>query len=145
MSDGNGSPVSWNDRVIAQFREGRERVVDTFDRDQLLLLHTVGARSGRTRISPLGHLVIDGEIVIVGSAAGADKHPDWYHNLLAHPEVTIERWHDGALETLRVRAESAPGGERDRLWEQVTALAPMLVAYQKKTSRTIPVVVLHRL
>jgi deazaflavin-dependent oxidoreductase (nitroreductase family) len=144
MSESSGAG-SWNDNVIAEFRAGNERIANMFDRSSLLLLHTTGARSGAARTSPLAYFTFDDEIVIVASAAGADKHPAWYHNLLADPEATIERWQDGAIESVPVKAAPAEGAERDRLWERITAQAKGFAGYQTKTDRLIPVVVLHRI
>src|SRR3954454_19350365 len=103
MSESTGGATSWNDRVIEQFRAGEQRIADMFDRSSLVLLYTTGARTGQPRTSPLAYLTVDEQIVIVASAAGRDTHPAWYHNLLAHPEVTIERWQDDALETIEVK------------------------------------------
>jgi deazaflavin-dependent oxidoreductase (nitroreductase family) len=144
MTSSTAGAGSWNQMVIEQFREGRARIGDRFDRSSLLLLHTVGARSGQPRVSPLAYLTIDGEIVVVASAAGADTHPAWYFNLVARPEVTLERWTDDALETLTVRAEVLEDEAREPLWARVSELAPGFAEYQKHTERTIPVVVLHR-
>lgn len=135
---------SWNDIVIQQFREGRERVADMFDLPMLLLLHSTGARSGQPRTSPLVFFSFDDDLVIVASAGGAPAHPAWYHNLLAHPRVTIERWQDGAIETLDVEAVETSGEDRDRLWESLKAAAPGFAEYEVRTTRQIPVLRLKR-
>jgi deazaflavin-dependent oxidoreductase (nitroreductase family) len=136
--------MSWNDMVIEQFRAGHDRIVDTFDRDALLLLHTTGAKSGEPRVSPVAFLDRGDRLLIVASAAGRPNHPAWFHNLVAHPRVSVERWADGSLESFEVVAEPTEGTERDRLWAEVTAAAPGFAEYQKQTDRVIPVVVLRR-
>jgi deazaflavin-dependent oxidoreductase (nitroreductase family) len=143
MSESTG-PASWNDQVIGELRAGHQRIAGRFDRDSLLLLHTTGARSGQPRTSPLAYLTVDGQIVITASAAGRDHNPAWFFNLVAHPEVTFERWHDGEFESVDATAVPAEGQERDRLWDRITAAAPGFADYQSKTSRVIPVIVLRR-
>jgi deazaflavin-dependent oxidoreductase (nitroreductase family) len=138
----NTGAESWNDRVIAQFRAGAPRIADMFDLESLVLLHTTGARSGQERVSPLAFLRIDGTQVIIASAAGQPKHPAWFHNLLKDPRATIEFWRDGEIVTRPVEAQVPEGAERDRLWQQVLAVAPAFGEYEKKTDRVIPVVVL---
>ncbi len=143
MSESTGAGESWNDTVIREFREGKARIVNRFDRPQLLLLHSTGARSGERRTSPLAYLTLDDQIVIMGSNGGRDPHPSWYHNLLAHPEATIERWRDDAIESIEVKAVPTEGAERDRLWQRVIAIHKGFAAYESQTSRVIPVVILQ--
>jgi deazaflavin-dependent oxidoreductase (nitroreductase family) len=138
------SAASWNDGVIAGFRAGEERIAGMFDRSALVLLHTKGAKSGQPRTSPLAYFTFEDQIVIAASAAGADQHPAWYFNLLANPEATIERWKDGAIESIDVKAVPAEGAERDLLWEKIKTAAPGFAEYETKTSRVIPVLVLQR-
>jgi deazaflavin-dependent oxidoreductase (nitroreductase family) len=145
MSESTSSAASWNDNVIAEFRAGNQRIGGMFNRSSLLLLHTTGAKSGQPRTSPLAYFTFDGQFVIVASAAGRDANPAWYFNLLTNPEVTIERWHDDAVESVTAKAVPAEGAERDRLWAKITSLAPGFADYQTKTSRQIPVIVLERL
>ncbi len=145
MSETSGSAASWNDQVIEQFKAGEQRIAGMFDRSALLLLHTKGAKSGQERTSPLAYFTFDDQIVIVASAAGSDKHPAWYFNLLANPEVTIERWQDDAIESITAKAVPVEGSERDRLWGEITSRAPGFAEYETKTSRRIPVVVLQSL
>jgi deazaflavin-dependent oxidoreductase (nitroreductase family) len=135
---------SWNDQVIEQFLAGAPRIADMFDRDALLLLDTVGARTGQARTSPVMYLTDGDGLVIVASKAGADTNPAWYANLLATPKVTVRRWVDGDLRTEEWIAAPTEGAERDRLWNRVVAVAPGFGDYQTKTSRVIPVVALHR-
>jgi deazaflavin-dependent oxidoreductase (nitroreductase family) len=133
---------TWNDTVIDQFRAGRERVADTFDRDALVLLHSTGARTGEPRVSPVARFRLDGRTVVIASKAGADTHPAWLHNLRAHPQARIEVWEGDQLQVRDVVATVADPQERDRIWPLVTGVAPGFAEYQTKTDRQIPVVFL---
>ena len=133
--------MAWNDNVISEFRAGNARVADTFDRDNLLLLHTTGARSGQERVSPVAVFTLGDDPVIVASAAGSPKNPDWYANLVADPQVQVERWQDGELVTSEVTAQVVPEGpEHDALWADVVKWSPGFGDYQTKTTRVIPLI-----
>jgi deazaflavin-dependent oxidoreductase (nitroreductase family) len=137
--------TEWNARVIADFEAGKARIADMFDRSALLLLHTVGARSGQPRRSPVAYLPDGDRLLIVASAAGRDGNPAWYHNLVANPRVGVQRWDGDTLETFdAIATPAADRQERDRLWAKVVAVAPGFADYQTKTDRVIPVVSLHR-
>lgn len=130
----------FNQQIVEEFRANGGKVGGPFEGSSLILLTTVGARSGKRRTSPLG-FVPDGEdLLIVASAGGAPKHPAWYHNLLTEPRVTVETGTD----TFEAMAVPARGEERDRLFERVVRVAPGYADYQEKTSRVIPVVTLRR-
>jgi deazaflavin-dependent oxidoreductase (nitroreductase family) len=132
---------AFNQALIAEFRANRGKVSGQFAGRPLLLLSTVGARSGQTRTSPLAY-TIDGEhYVIIASKGGAPTHPDWYHNLVANPMVTVEV----GTEQFQARATVAAGKERTRLFDQMAAQMPGFAEYQRKIERQIPVVVLERL
>lgn len=133
---------TFNDQVVANFRENAGAVtIDPFRGSPMLLLHSVGAKSGRARVTPLVYTRDDDRLVIIASNGGAPTHPAWYHNLRAHPETTIEVGAD----TVEVSAEAlADGPERQRLFDRMAAQMPGFADYQKGTSRLIPVVVLHR-
>jgi deazaflavin-dependent oxidoreductase (nitroreductase family) len=144
LTHGRGATVSgWNDAVIEQFLEGRERIVDTFDRDALILLGTTGARTGRPRTSPVACFEDGDRLIVIASKAGADTHPDWFHNLLAEPRVHVRRWEDGTLAEYDATATVLEGAEREEAWQLVIARAPGFADYQTKTSRAIPVVALN--
>jgi deazaflavin-dependent oxidoreductase (nitroreductase family) len=131
-------PTDYNARIIEEFRANEGRVGGPFEGSTLLLLHHTGARSGTNRVNPLVYLG-DGESYIVfASKAGAPANPDWYHNLKAHPEVTIEVGTD----IIDAVASEAEGEARDRLFSAQVARSPQFAEYQKKTERTIPVIVL---
>ena len=107
----------------------------------MLLLTTTGARSGRPRVSPLVYTTDDDRMVIIASKGGAPTHPDWFHNLVANPAVTLEV----GSEAFPARASVAEGDERQRLWDQMVAQMPGFADYQRNTSREIPVVVVERI
>ncbi|MET9095506.1 nitroreductase/quinone reductase family protein [Streptomyces cyaneofuscatus] len=132
-------PSAFQQSVIDEFRANAGKVGGPFADSDLLLLTTTGARTGRPHTTPLGH-VRDGErVLVVGSNLGAPHHPDWYHNLLAHPAVQVELG-DQEFETIAVPAE---GATRDELFARVAAEAPGYAQYQAATDRVLPVVVLH--
>jgi deazaflavin-dependent oxidoreductase (nitroreductase family) len=106
-----------------------------------LLLTTTGRRSGEPRTSPLFYGAIEKGYIVIGSKGGSDTHPGWYLNLLANPLVEVQV----AKERFSARARVATGEERTRLWEQMEQLYPPYRAYQEKTRRPIPVVVLERI
>ncbi len=111
-----------------------------FDGKTLLLLHTVGAKSGQERINPVAY-VADGErLVIIASKGGAPTHPDWYYNIAANPLVTVEV----GTEQFQARAEIASEPERTRLYNKMVEMMPGFADYQRKTKRVIPVIKLMR-
>jgi deazaflavin-dependent oxidoreductase (nitroreductase family) len=116
------------------------RLVGHVGRAPILLLTTVGRRSGRLRTAPLLYVRDDGALAVVASFGGNPTHPHWYLNLTANPSVTVEI----GRERQELRARSAVGDERARLWARFLELYPPYDAYQRKTSRRIPVVVLER-
>jgi deazaflavin-dependent oxidoreductase (nitroreductase family) len=125
-----------NEQLIEEFRANGGPP----DGRPLLLLTTVGRRTGQRRTTPMMHLQVDGRDVVIASNNGARRHPDWYHNLLANPEVTVE----AAAGTYRALAAVPDSDERDRLWGEVVAKYPFFAEHQSRVSRTIPVVVLDR-
>ena len=132
--------MSWNDAVLEEFRAGKPLIAGMFERDRVLLLHSTGARSGQPRVTPLAMFLIDGDIVIMASAAGAPSNPDWYHNLLAYPQVTIERWDGDTIVSADMTAVDTEGADRDRLWARALQIAPGIADYQRKTERVIPLI-----
>jgi deazaflavin-dependent oxidoreductase (nitroreductase family) len=133
-------PQDWNTSVIEQFRAGKGEVGGPFEGGRLILLTTTGARTGQPRTTPLGYLPDeDGRILVIGSAGGSDRHPDWYRNLVAHPRVTVET----GLFTYPAEAEVLSGEERDRLFARAAEAQPGWADYQAKTSRILPVVALR--
>lgn len=133
-------PLSFNDQIIDEFRTNAGRVGGYFEGARLLLLTTTGARTGARRTVPLGALP-DGDrrVLVIASAGGAPQHPAWFHNLVAHPLVTVE---DG-LRTYEALATVLEGTERDTLFARAAASEPGWDAYQVTARRTLPVVALE--
>src|SRR5579864_7426647 len=104
--------TGWNDKIIDEFRANEGRVGGPFEGATLLLLHHRGAKSGIERVNPLAYQEIDNGFAIFASKGGAPTHPDWYHNVVANPDVQIEV----GTETIPVRAREAKGEERERIW-----------------------------
>lgn len=130
-----------NRQVIAEFRANGGEVGGQFAGAPLLLLTTTGAKSGAPRISPLAYTADGARLVVIASKGGAPTDPDWFRNLVANPDATVEL----GSETFPVRATVADGAERDRLYDQMAARMPNFAEYQRNTTRRIPVVVLARL
>ena len=131
---------AFNRSIIAEFRENHGKVNGPFAEAPLLLLTTTGAKTGIERTNPLVHTRDGDHIVIIASKGGAPRHPDWYRNLSANPQVTVEL----PGETFHAKARVAEGEERDRLYRAQADLMPNFDEYAAKTDRQIPVVVLER-
>lgn len=136
MSDMN----DFNKQVIEEFRANDGKVGGMFEGAPMLLLTTKGAKSGQPRIAPLVYTRDGDRIVIIASKGGAPTHPDWYHNIAANPDVTVEV----GTEKFPARAEVAPEPERTRLFNAQADLMPNFYEYQKNTERTIPVITISR-
>jgi len=132
------SPADFNAQIIDEFRANNGRVGGMFEGSPLLLLHHTGARSGTDRVNPLAYLGDDGRYVIFASKGGAPTNPDWYYNLKAHPDVTIEV----GTETIGVTVSQAAGEERDRLFRAQAERVPQFAEYEEKAGRVIPVMIL---
>jgi deazaflavin-dependent oxidoreductase (nitroreductase family) len=112
-----------------------------FEGMPLLLLHHVGAKSGTERINPLAYQRLsDGSVAIFASKGGAPSNPDWFHNLVANPDVKVEVGTESYPATARV----ATGEERERIWNAQKQALPQFAEYEAKVSREIPVVVLDK-
>jgi len=130
--------ADFNADVIAEFRTNHGKVGGHFEGAPLLLLHSIGAKSGEERVSPMMYLPDGDRYLVFASKAGAPTNPAWYHNLLAHPDATIEVGDD----IVPVRATELPRAERDEKYAEQAALYPGFADYEKKTDRVIPVVAL---
>jgi deazaflavin-dependent oxidoreductase (nitroreductase family) len=129
----------WNSKIIAEFRANGGEVGGQFEGAPLLLLHTVGAKSGQQRVTPMMYQDIGDGVAVFASKSGAPTNPDWYHNLLANPRVSAEI----GTRTVEVVARVAEGAERERIWEAQKAAYPGFADYETKTTRQIPVVILE--
>ena len=132
---------TYNRQLIEEFRADRDKGGGAMKGRPLLLLTTTGAKSGQLRTKPMMFIPDGDRLLVIASNAGAPTHPDWYRNLVAHPEVTVEVGN----ETFKAIATVTEGLERQRLWSRVVELYPFFADHQAKTSRQIPVIVLRRL
>jgi deazaflavin-dependent oxidoreductase (nitroreductase family) len=130
----------WNRQIIEEFRSNGGKVGGQFAGAPLLLLHTTGAKSGLEWINPVMYQAVGEDLAVFASKAGAPTNPDWFHNLVAHPEASVEV----GSETYPVEARVAEGDERERIWEKQKVDYPGFAEYEEKTTRQIPVVLLHR-
>lgn len=136
MTDTN----DWNTKIVEEFRANAGKVGGQFEGAPLLLLTTTGAKSGQKRVNPMMYLAEGDRIYVFASKAGAPSNPDWYHNLVAHPEVTAEVGAD----TIQATATVVKGSERDRIYAEQASRYPGFAEYQANTDRVIPVVALAR-
>jgi deazaflavin-dependent oxidoreductase (nitroreductase family) len=135
------NPNEWNKAIIEEFRANDGRVGGQFAGMPLLLLHTTGAKSQQQRVNPVAYTTDGDRLVVLASKGGAPTNPDWYYNLAAQPLVTVEV----GTEQFQARATIAAEPERTRLFNQMAAARPNFAAYQRNTTRLIPVIVLTRL
>lgn len=127
---------NFNQKIIDEFRATGGRVGGPFEGAPMLLLHTVGARSGIERVNPMMYLESDDRRFVFASKAGASTNPDWYRNLVANPSVRVEVGSDEYAATAR----PVDGPERDRIYTEQARRYPGFAEYQEKTDRVIPVV-----
>ncbi len=139
--------ADWNETnrpVIDEFRanggEVNEAMGGYFKGKPLLLLHTTGAKTGAERVTPLMYLDEVDRRYVFASQGGAPDNPDWYHNLKANPDVTVET----GTGSYPARATEVTGGERDRIYAAQVAAFPQFGDYEQKTTRKIPVIALDR-
>lgn len=128
----------FNRQLIEEFRANRSKG-QIEDRPRLLLT-TRGARSGQLHTTPMMYILDGDSLLVIASNAGAPTHPDWYRNLVAHPEVTVEY----RAEIFDATAAVAEGAQRERLWSKLVGLYPFFAEHQAKITRQIPVIVLSR-
>lgn len=126
----------WNRAIIEEFRANGGVVGGPFEGRPLLLLHTIGRRSGIERVTPLTYLPRDGRVFVFASNAGADHHPAWYHNLVARPATTYEI----GTETRATKARELSGDDRDTVYAAQVAVWDIFGRYEAGTHRRIPVV-----
>ena len=129
----------WNRQTIEAFRANKGQVGGMWEGRPLLLLTTTGAKSGQRRTSPVMYLREGERLFIFASKGGAPTHPDWYHNLLAHPDVTVEV----GDQTHQAIAKPVTGAEHDQIYARWAERYPQFREYQERTSRIIPVIELE--
>jgi deazaflavin-dependent oxidoreductase (nitroreductase family) len=126
-----------NAAVIAEFRAHKGEVKAPYDDPPpMLLLHTIGRKSGKEHIVPMRGIPAGEAFYVFGSAHGKVTHPDWYYNLIAQPDITIER----GTESYLVHATEVAGEERDRIFARQAARFPIFAEYERRLERTIPVI-----
>lgn len=130
----------WNRKIIEEFRANEGRVGGNFAGRPLLLLHTKGAKSGQERVNPVAYTTDGDKLVVIASKGGAPTHPDWYYNLLANPQVTVEV----GVEQFDAQAAVTEEPERRRLYDKMIQVMPGFADYERKTARKIPVITLTR-
>ena len=135
------SSDNWNETIIKEFRANGGKVGGQFANMPLLLLHTIGAKSQQLRVNPVAYTMDGDRFVIIASKGGAPTNPAWYYNLVAQPLVTLEV----GTEQFQARATVPAEPERTRLFNQMAAARPGFAEYQRKTTRTLPVIVLTRI
>jgi deazaflavin-dependent oxidoreductase (nitroreductase family) len=130
-----------NKAIIEEFRANAGQVGGFFTGKTLLILHTIGAKSGQERVNPVAYTTDAERFVIIASKGGAPTNPGWYYNILAHPLLSVEV----GTETFKVQATVAVEPERTRLYDRMVEMMPGFAEYRQKTTRGIPVIILTRL
>jgi deazaflavin-dependent oxidoreductase (nitroreductase family) len=130
-----------NKQIIEEFRANSGKVGGFFANNTLLLLHTIGAKSGQVRINPLVTFEDSERLVVIASKGGAPSHPAWYHNLVSNPEVGVEY----GAEEFQAQARITSEPERTELYEKMEKLMASFSEYKERAGRVIPVVTLSRL
>ena len=138
---------AFNRSVVENFRAGGGEITmdGMLKGADLVLLTTVGRRSGRQHIVPLGYLTDEHDrIVLWASDMAAAEHPSWYRNLVAEPQVIVERPTPAGIDLFTGTAHTAVGTERERLFAMLEDRFPHMAAHQRQTEREIPLVVVER-
>jgi deazaflavin-dependent oxidoreductase (nitroreductase family) len=133
-------PEDFNSKIIEEFRASGGKVGGPFEGAPLLLLHTMGAKSGQERVSPVMYQTIGDGFAVFASKGGAPVNPDWYYNLLANPRVKAEV----GTETIELTARVADDEAREPIWTAWKTANPGFADYEAKTTRQIPVILLER-
>ncbi|MET0812212.1 MAG: nitroreductase/quinone reductase family protein [Microbacterium sp.] len=130
--------MSWNDDVIEKFRSSKG--TENYWGPKLVVLHSIGARSGATHLNPVVGFRNEDGWRVVASKGGAPENPAWYHNLRAHPELDIEALVDGEVVTVPVTATEVTADQWQVAYDAIVAEAPQFGEYLEKTDRRIPVI-----
>lgn len=151
MGDGHGQPrvqgmstedvLDFNRQIIDEFRSNEGRCGGMFEGTPMILLTMTGARSGRTLTTPLTYTAgADDDCIVFASAGGSPTHPSWFHNVVAHPDVVVER----GAERYEARAVVTEGDDRQDAYDAMVAAVPRFGGYQDAVEREIPVIRLVR-
>ncbi len=127
----------WNTSVIEEFRKNHGKVGGQFEGAPMLIIHSKGARTGKTHVNPVMYLKDGDRYLVFASKGGAPSNPDWYHNLVKHPDQVQIEVGDKKID---VHAEEIKGAERDKLYSKQASIYPQFAEYQRKTKRTIPII-----
>ena len=127
--------AAFNEKVVEDFRANGGKISGVMAGKNVMLMTTIGAKSGQPRMNPVGYLRDGDRLILIASNGGQDKHPSWYHNLKANPTVTIDLG-DGTFEAV---ATEITGQERDDLYARAIEVEPAFAAYETTTDRKIPV------
>jgi len=138
MSDSNQN--DFNQNVIDEFRANGGKVGGYFEGKDVVLLNSTGAKSGQPRLTPLVYVTDAANYVLIASKGGAPSNPDWYYNLKANPNITLEL----GTETIDGEAVEVSGEERDRLYAKMVEVMPGFADYERNTTRKIPVFTVAR-
>jgi deazaflavin-dependent oxidoreductase (nitroreductase family) len=131
----------WNQKIVEEFRANAGKVGGYFEGAPMILIHQIGARSRIERVNPLVYLPDGDDMIVAATMGGAPNNPAWYHNLKAHPRITVEV----GTETFPVEATEVTGAERDELWRRLVEMRPGFADYETKTTRVFPMFRLTRL
>jgi deazaflavin-dependent oxidoreductase (nitroreductase family) len=135
-----GDQKAYNRKLIEDFRGSRGVSDDPFAGRPLLLLTTTGTKSGQRHTTPLMYVPDGDRLLVIASNAGAPAHPDWYRNLVAHPQATVEV----GDEAFEASAVMLAGAERQQVWDKIVASYPFFTEHQAKITREIPLIALER-
>ena len=127
--------AAFNEKVVEDFRANGGKISGVMAGKNVMLMTTIGAKSGQPRMNPVGYLRDGDRLILIASNGGQDKHPSWYHNLKANPTVTIDLG-DGPFEAV---ATEITGQERNDLYARAIEVEPAFAAYETTTDRKIPV------
>ncbi|MFG1604103.1 nitroreductase/quinone reductase family protein [Actinoplanes sp. NPDC049265] len=141
MSDIKAPPseVAHNREVVADLRDGKDVIGGMFPRPAVMLMTTTGARTGRAHTWPVIKFVHGDAFLAVASSAGRDRHPAWYHNVLAHPRVSVELWTGDVFESFEADVTPCRPEEREALWATVVEQNPLFENYRTMTTRVLPI------
>jgi deazaflavin-dependent oxidoreductase (nitroreductase family) len=131
----------WNQQIIAEFRANEGKVGGMFANNTLLLLHTTGAKTGKERVNPLVTFEDGDRLIVAASKGGAPTNPDWYYNIVANPQVTVEY----GPEQFQAQATITSEPERTELYDKLASKFAGFAEYSTKTTRVIPIVTLSRI
>jgi deazaflavin-dependent oxidoreductase (nitroreductase family) len=135
VSEYAADPLAVNRKIVEEYRASGGHVAQFGGPERMLLLTTIGAKSGKRRVTPLMYLRDGDRFVVYASHLGAERHPSWYHNLVAHPDVVLEV----GRERFPAHAVVTMGEERERLWRMFP-----FPEHQERTNRQIPVIAIER-